>query len=112
LHVPNAGSLHHVDDGLRLVESDGDGLLVDDMLAVLCRGDRVLGVESVGRADPDDVDVGALAHGLDLGVGLDAVALAGLIARLLARRGDGGELGVGHRGDGRNDGARNATEPG
>ena len=65
--------LHHA---LGLLHGDGHGLLDDDVLAVLRRGDGVLTVVDVGRGDPDHVHVGVLAEGLDVVVGAALIALA------------------------------------
>ena len=57
-HQLDAVSLSCLIHRLRLLDRDCEGFEDDDVLSVLRRDNRVLGVQVVGRGDPDDVDVG------------------------------------------------------
>ena len=70
-HQASAASLDRLDHLVRFIERDRHRLFQDHMDAGFGGSDGMLGVDRIGRGDPDGVYFAALAHSRDAGKRLD-----------------------------------------
>ena len=77
---------------LGLLKGGGQGLVAVDVLAVRHGAEQGLAVEVVGRADVDDVDVGRLRDGAEVGDALHAQEFAGGAGAVRMARADAHQL--------------------
>jgi hypothetical protein len=82
--------LHGIQHAFGLLGGACQGFLADDVLAGLCGGDAGLGMEVVGAAIVEDLNIGVVDQVVPVGgVRLVAVATGGLGYLLLGAAGDG-----------------------
>ncbi len=85
-------ALNRSDHPVRFIQSYRHWLFDDDMLAVLCGKNRMLGVKCVGSGNPDCIDLPAFTHLLYAGEGLGLVSSLKFLKRFLADVGPGRKL--------------------
>ena len=87
----HAVAIRRLDHPIAFFESQRHRLVAEDLLPVVGRNDRMLGMQVVGRQDVYGIHVRALTHGLNGAIRLAPKLTGEPVERLLARIGRGGD---------------------